>query len=525
MLCERCHENQVSYIISVSSDSSSFFETKNLEQKSFVVRVCEDCASLDMDQGIQYNRRGTVHRECPQCHFEYYQSTPANEDSYEELSLLGCPKCYSEFREELMPILRRIHGNIKHRGKVQIAKNRERRAKSKKTHALKSMPYAPFAKAEWMQGSGPDRDVIISTRVRLARNVSGHAFCGQAQEAELKQIAATVEDALVDMSGYTGSPLKNASIIRLSNLDPVELEFLVERHLISRDLAEKNASGEVIVGEKEVVSIMLNEEDHIRLQIINPGLQLTQSWEMVSAIDDELARRIDYAFSTDWGYLTACPTNVGTGLRISVMFHIPALAATKEGNRILSSISDMGYAVRGMYGEGSQAIGAFYQISNETTLGQSEEEIIERIRSVARQLVEREREERRILIEKNGIELEDKIFRSYAVLINARLVSSREALDLLSWVSLGVNTGILPEKCDASVPSDSQSTKCGAIARTQKARSDGDPEKERIRGRIAQLLVLIRPAHLQKYEGRKLDTVARDITRAAVMRALIKGNA
>jgi protein-arginine kinase activator protein McsA len=247
MLCERCHENQVSYIISVSLDSSSFFEAKNLEQKSFVVRVCEDCASLDMDQGIQYTRRGTVHRECSQCHFEYYQSTPANEDSYkqagsmfyEELPLLGCPECYSEFREELMPILRRIHGSIKHRGKVQRAKNRERRAKGKKPHALKSMPYAPFAKAEWMQGSGPDRDVIISTRVRLARNVSGHAFCGQAQEAELKQIAATVEDALVDMSGCTGSPLKNASIIRLSNLDPVELEFLIERHLISRDLAWK----------------------------------------------------------------------------------------------------------------------------------------------------------------------------------------------------------------------------------------------------------------------------------------------
>jgi protein arginine kinase len=487
-----------------------------------VVRVCEDCASLDMDQGIQYTRPGTMHRECSQCHFEYCQSTPANEDPYEELSLLGCPKCYSEFREELISTLRRIHGSIKHRGKVQTSKNRERKAKSEKTHVLKSMPYAPFAKAEWMQGSGPDRDVIISTRVRLARNVSGHAFCGQAQEAELKQIAATVENALVDMSGYTGSPLKNASIIRLSNLDPVELEFLVERHLISRDLAEKNESGEVIVGEKEVVSIMLNEEDHIRLQVITPGLQLTQSWEMVNAIDDELARRVDYAFSTDWGYLTACPTNVGTGLRISVMFHIPALAATREGNRILSSISDMGYAIRGMYGEGSQAIGAFYQISNETTLGQSEAEIIERIRSVARQLVDREREERRILIEKNGIELEDKIFRSYGILVNARLISSREALDLLSWVSLGVNTGMLLEECDIPVPRDSQNTK---MVKAQRARRDGDPEKERIRGRIAQLLVLIRPAHLQKYEGRKLDTELRDIARAAVTRALIKGDA
>jgi len=506
MLCERCHENQVSYIISISSNSS----TKE-------IRVCEDCASLDMDQGIQSTRSGTVRGKCPQCHFEYYQLAPANDDCYEELSLLGCPKCYSEFHEDLALILRRIHGSVKHRGKVQTTKNRERRAKSKNAHALKAMPYAPFAEAKWMGGSGPDRDVIISTRVRLARNVSGHAFCGQAQEAELKQIAATVENALVDMSRYNGSPLKNASIIRLRNLDPIELEFLVERHLISRDLAERNASGEVIVGEKELVSIMLNEEDHIRLQVINPGLQLTQSWEMVSVIDDELSRRIDYAFSTDWGYLTACPTNVGTGLRISVMFHIPALAATKEGNRILSSISDMGYAVRGMYGEGSQAIGAFYQISNETTLGQSEEEIIERIRSIARQLVDREREERGLLIEKNGIELEDKIFRSYGTLINARLISSREALDLLSWVGLGVNIGILPEEGWGDT---------GKGRRGEGERGVfGEDEKERIRGKIAQLLVLIRPAHLQKYEGRKLNILARDITRAAVIRALIKGNA
>ena len=343
-----------------------------------------------------------------------------------------------------------------------------------------------------MKGTGPDNDVVISTRVRLARNIAGHRFCNLAEESELQQIAAMVENAVQDVREKELLPqLSYLSVIGLERLDDIDREFLLERHLISRDLVDRSRTGKVIVGEKEVVSIMINEEDHIRLQVINSGLQLGQSWDIVNVMDDELGRELEYAFSPSWGFLTACPTNVGTGLRVVVVMHIPALTVTKEGKRVLSSISDMGYAVRGMYGEGSQATGAFFQISNETTLGQTEEEIVDRIRSVTRQIVDCEREERQTLMEKNAIGVEDRIFRSYGTLANARLVSSKEALNLLSWVSLGISIGMLSE-----------------LSMTA----------------IARLLVLTRPAHLQKYEGRKLDTAARDISRAAVIRAVLTGN-
>ena len=487
MLCEICRENQVSFIISISANSS-------VEE----IRVCQECATGDVEHGILDGHRDseTVNRECPECHSRYQRIR--SDIRHGNLPLMGCPACYTEFHEELTPLIRRIHGSVTHKGKTHRAKGKGRRARKKeraarstKPYNLRSMVRGPRAEAGWMQGNGPDCDVVISTRVRLARNISGHLFCNLAEASELDQIVTTVED-VISVAGKRGNMLlQNASTIKLENLDDIDRELLVERHLISRDLAEKNGTGRAIVGDKEIVSIMLGEEDHIRLQIINSGLQTRQSWEMVNAIDDELGQELDYAFSPCWGYLTACPTNVGTGLRVSVMFHIPALAATREGGKILSSISDMGYTIRGMYGEGSRAMGAFYQISNEATLGQTGEEIVDRIQSIARQIMDREREERKFLLEENGIKLEDRIFRSYGTLLNSRSISSREAQSLLSWVSLGVNIGMLSEA----------------------SRAD-----------IARLLVLIRPAHLQKCESKRLDTGARDISRAAVIRTALTGS-
>jgi protein arginine kinase len=396
-------------------------------------------------------------------------------------------------------------------------------------------------------------------------------FCNLAEESELQRIAEMVEDAVADIGRIQDSPLRNAFSIKLKYLSAMDREFLIERHLISRDLAERAESEgqrgkseelraeseeeknpklyalgptpyEVIVGDKEAVSIMLNEEDHIRLQVITPGLQLRQSWEMISSIDDELGRKIDYAFSPNWGYLTACPTNVGTGLRVSVMLHIPALAAmetwgqgdgrtlgpTSSPPSLLKSVSDMGYAVRGMYGEGSQATGAFYQISNEATLGQSEEEIVDRIRSVVRQIVDRERDARYSILDTgywkrtrskkarkplSRIEIEDRIFRSYGTLINARLISSREALELLSWVSLGISLGMIGRKEEGLKTQDTR----------RKTQDSLGSRVLSLESSIARLLVLTRPAHLQKYEGRSLDTAARDISRAAVIREKLGG--
>lgn len=483
MLCEICRENQVSFIICVSDNSS----VKEL-------RVCGECATRDVEHRIpdMHDSSEAVARECPECHSRY-QKISMDVDG--DVPLLGCPACYTEFQEELAPLLRRIHGNVVHVGKThkvkskrRRAKRKEQRARSKKDYNLRSMVRGPRAEAGWMQANGPDCDVVISTRIRLARNLSGHLFCNLAEASELNQIATMVEDSVFWSRSGGSSCLRNASTIRLGNLDDIDREFLVERHLISRDLAEKNGTGKAIVGEKEVVSIMLNEEDHIRLQAIDSGLQIRQLWETISAIDDELGQELNYACSLCWGHLTACPTNVGTGLRVSVMLHIPALAATKEGGRVLSSVSDMGYTIRGMYGEGSRATGAFYQISNELTLGQTEEEIIDRIRSIVRQIIDREREERRLLVEENGIKVEDKVFRSYGTLMNSRSISSREAQNLLSWVSLGVSIGLLSEAS---------------------------------RSNVARLLVLTRPAHLQKYEGKRLGAAARDISRAAVIRTVL----
>jgi len=481
MLCEKCHENQVSFIISASVDSSKGINNAAATE----IQVCEECATTDMEHEISgtSSASGATLRECPQCHSRYL--LPKSDMD----RLLGCPFCYTEFREELTPRLRRIHGSTVHRGKLPIRRNVSgKSSRLPNIRAYTDLESRLPDEAEWMQGRGPDCDVVISTRIRLARNVSGHTFCNSAKESELQRITEIVGNAAVNVSERDGTYLRNISVIKVKDLDAIGREFLVERHLISRDLAEGNGTGEVIIGEKQMVSLMLNEEDHVRLQIINSGLQLRQSWEIISAIDDDLGQEIDYAFSDNWGYLTACPTNVGTGLRVSVMLHIPALAATREGNRVLSSISDMGYAVRGMYGEGSHATGAFYQISNEATLGQSEEEIVNRIRSLTRQITNRERIERRLLIEKNGVRAEDKIFRSYGTLMNARLISSREALKLLSWVSLGVNMEIL-----------------SGLSRSH----------------IARLLVLINPAHLQRYAGRELDAAARDMNRAAVIREVL----
>ena len=487
MLCEICRENQVSFIISISANSS-------VEE----IRVCQECATGDVECGIPDGHRDseTVDRECPECHSSYQRI--GSDIRHDNLPLMGCPVCYTEFHEELTPLIRRIHGSVIHNGKTHSGKDKrrgpgkkEQATRNKKPYSVRSMVRGPGAEARWMQGNGPDSDVVISTRVRLARNLSGHLFCNLAEAPELDQIAATVEDA-VSAAGKRGNALlQKVSTIKLGNLDDIDREVLIERHLISRDLAEKNGTGRAIVGDKETVSIMLNEEDHIRLQVINSGLQTRQSWEMVSAIDDDLGQELDYAFSPRWGYLTACPTNIGTGLRVSVMFHIPALAATREGGKILSSISDMGYTIRGMYGEGSKAIGAFYQISNEATLGQTGEEIVSRIQSISRQIMDREREERQLLLEENGIKLEDRIFRSYGTLVNSRSISSKEAQSLLSWVSLGVNIGMLSEANRAD---------------------------------IARLLVLIRPAHLQKCESKRLDTAARDISRASVIRAILTGS-
>ncbi|MGQ9610706.1 MAG: protein arginine kinase [bacterium] len=475
MLCEICHKNNVSFTI------VSLFGYKIKE-----LHVCEGCA-LYTGSVVHKLQKKLLQRKCSNCSLEQNMVyNTLNNKSFSNIPLFGCPVCYSDFYDELIPLLRRLHGSIMHRGK--IAKRSNDLVKNKETDSFSCFRHvsAITPEARWMQGNGPDFDVVVSTRIRLARNLDNHLFSSIANESELKDIADTIENALSDLKSC--NYLQNACIINLDEVDSVDRELMIERHLISKDLAERKGTRKIIIGEEEILSIMINEEDHIRLQAIDSGLQIRELWSIINNIDSELEYKVNYAFSPNFGYLTTCPSNVGTGLRVSVMFHIPALAGTRDGNKILSSLSNMGYAIRGLYGEGSQAIGSFYQISNEITLGQTEEEIVENIQSIALQILNYERRARSSLLRESRMGLEDKVFRSYGILKNARVISYKEALDLLSWVNLGIDLGILSGLNKAE---------------------------------IAKLLVLTQPAHLQKLNCDVSDAVKQDISRAKLIRATL----
>ncbi|TBR19053.1 ATP--guanido phosphotransferase, partial [bacterium] len=247
--------------------------------------------------------------------------------------------------------------------------------------------------SEWLKGTGPSSDIVISSRVRLARNLDKIPFPHWANKKQSKQILETITGATANIN-Y----LKNTTIFKLADLDNIDKQFLVERHLMSYEHAQKTDSKAVIVDDDEIVSIMVNEEDHLRIQVIQSGFNLFESWNIINKIDDCLANEIQLAYSSEWGYLTACPTNTGTGMRGSVMLHLPALVMTNQINNVLAAISKLSFTTRGLYGEGTQATGNLFQISNQVSLGHTEEELIENINSLIRQIVEQENQARQGLL-------------------------------------------------------------------------------------------------------------------------------
>lgn len=332
--------------------------------------------------------------------------------------------------------------------------------------------------AEWLNNTGAHADIVISTRVRLARNLNGIPFTNCAKEPELNKVISEVKEA-VKNNPY----LTNASMIDLSQVNNLVKQFLVERHLISRELAE-NKKGAVFISDKEMINIMVNEEDHLRIQTFSSGLEPQRTWQMINQVDNELSKFLKYAYSSNWGYLTACPTNVGTGMRTSMLIHLPALDITKQIRKILYAISQVGLAIRGLYGEGTEALGDFFQISNQVTLGRSEEEITENIGKITNQIIGHEQKAREVLIKENRIQLEDQILRAYATLAYARIISSQEALELLSLVRLGAGIGLIKDV----------------------------PLKV-----INELLVISQPAHIQLLSGEVLTNPARDVKRAIII--------
>lgn len=333
----------------------------------------------------------------------------------------------------------------------------------------------------WLRATGPESDVVISSRLRLARNLAAYPFLSRLAAAQRDAIIQEVREA-VKSSNF----LKNAYFISSTELPELDRQFLLERHLVSRELFLEEGKSAVAITPDEMVSLMVIEEDHLRLQVFQSGLNLVETWRIADEIDSGLEKDLDYAFDGTLGYLTACPTNVGTGIRASCMLHLPSLVLTKQVQKVLQALSKLNLAVRGLYGEGTQASGNFFQFSNQITLGQPEEEIISNLEGVIRQVITHEREAREYLKKKRKGKMEDQIWRALAALKAARMMSSSEAVQLLSLVQVGIDVGVLG----------------GQVTHTD----------------LNQLFLLIQPAHLQKMNGKELSTTERDARRASRIR-------
>lgn len=365
---------------------------------------------------------------------------------------------------------------------------------------------------EWFDGSGPLADIVISSRIRLARNLAGHKFLSRCSNAEKSEILKELKDVL--MSLELGDKIFYISVDKAPALDR---HFLVERHLISRHHAFSEGPRGVVIARREFFTAMINEEDHLRIQVIKAGCQLSQAAELIDRIDDMIEQKVDYAFSPRYGYLTACPTNLGTGIRVSVMLHLPALKMTGQIEKFFKATRDMNLAVRGLFGEGTEAAGDFYQLSNQITLGVSEADVVSQFENaVIPEIVEYETAARGQLLAKEIDVLDDKITRAMALLKNAHLISSQEALFLLSHLRLGIN---MHEYMGASTP---------AIERLcTLSVTDGDTNKSQNISitTINRLFMLTLPAHLQLNYGEPLDPTHRDALRAKIIRSALNQDA
>jgi protein arginine kinase len=339
--------------------------------------------------------------------------------------------------------------------------------------------------AIWLSGEDPTSQIVLSSRIRLARNISNCPFPSKADTDNREKVLSFIKSA-IDKSPI----LSQGMFVKCSQLDDLDRNFLVERHLISLEFRHCRDSSALFIGEGERVSIMINEEDHLRVQVLQSGLEIRGAYQIVSKIDKELAKSLEFAFDPGFGYLTSCPTNVGTGMRASVLIHLPGLALTKEIENVISQISKLGLAVRGFYGEGSDVLGSLFQVSNQTTLGRSEEDIMESLERVTQQIIEYEGNARNRLFKDAKDQIEDKIWRAYGILKFARALTSEEVLNLLSAIRLGIGK---------------------------------DAMKMMTLSQINEILAFSQPAHLQKYFNKKMDPGERDRVRAKLVRSKLGG--
>lgn len=332
----------------------------------------------------------------------------------------------------------------------------------------------------WYMQSGKDSDVVFSTRIRFARNLKGFKFNLNNKE-EIEKLENKIKDNLMAI-GYS------LNFLKLKDMDDVTKMSLVEKNIISPEfVTNKNDYGAILINDDESICIMINEEDHLRIQVFCPGFDLKNTLNLAIEIDEKIGEVLGYAVSKKYGYLTSCPSNCGTGLRASVMVHLPGLKLTGSIDKVLRAINNFGINIRGMYGENTKSIGDIFQISNEQTLGITENEIADNLRIIVEKIIKQEREARKYLL-KDSIDIEDKIYRSYGILSNCKKIDSKEVLELLSNIKMGTDLGILDKLNDF---------------------------------KVLKLYILTKPANLQKYLGEQIDAIDRDIKRAEVIKNII----
>src|SRR5436305_12366463 len=338
--------------------------------------------------------------------------------------------------------------------------------------------------AETARRKGPHDRIVMSSRVRLARNIKDAAFPGWAKKPERVRVLEMIRPAVESLP-----EMKAAFSETMDTLSTLDKQILVERHLISREHAAKSGGSGLVLNREETLCFMINEEDHLRMQALRPGLQLRQAWTAIDQADSALEKKLEYAFSSEMGYLTACPTNIGTGIRVSAMLHLPGLVLGEQINPIIQSVNKLGLAVRGLYGEGTEALGNVFQVSNQMTLGENESAIVERLEKVLSQIIENEENARQTLREKKPKMVYNHIGRAYGILANAHSISSKETMNLLSLMRLGMDLGLFP---------------------------GGD------RSLTDELFILTQPAHLQKQYSEQLSAEARVLLRSGMVRERLR---
>ncbi len=336
----------------------------------------------------------------------------------------------------------------------------------------------------WLDGTGPHSDIVLSSRIRVARNVEGYLFQSKIGSIESREIMKKVETTL-STRGY----LKKGAFIELDQINDIERKLLLERHLISKDLLGRYKDSGLVITDGGRLSLMIGEEDHLRIQSLMSGFILDECWQKVENLEQDLGEAIDYAYHPRFGFLTACPTNTGTGIRASVLIHLPGLVLTKEIGKVLRGISQIGLTFRGIYGEGSDVMGNYFQISNQTSLGKTEEELIDHLSKITKQVVEYEQNAREILTRDAKVQIEDKIWRAYGILRYARAITPEEGMNLMSAVRLGVQLDVIK----------------GLNIST-----------------LNNILMYSQYGHLEWVAGRPLNKAERDVRRAGKIRELLE---